>query len=156
MNNLDNRNHEIIRLCDRPELSDAAAVWFHEKWGIPEELYAESIADCVNGSTVPQWYAVLCDGKIIAGLGVIENDFHSRKDLSPNICAVYVEEKYRRLGIAGEMLGFVCEDMKKRGFDTLYLITDHTGFYEKYNWEFFCMADCDDEDRQSRIYIHRN
>ncbi len=48
------------------------------------------------------------------GLGVIENDFHNRKDLTPNICAVYVEEKYRGQGIAGKMLNFVCEDMKRK------------------------------------------
>ena len=52
---------------------------------------------------VPQWYVVVQGDKIIAGLGVIENDFHDRKDLSPNVCAVYVEEAYRCRGIAGEM-----------------------------------------------------
>jgi len=50
---------------------------------------------------VPQWYVVVQGDKIIAGLGVIENDFHDRKDLSPNVCAVYVEEAYRCRGIAG-------------------------------------------------------
>lgn len=52
---------------------------------------------------VPQWYVVVQGDKIIAGLGVIENDFHDRKDLSPNVCAVHVEEAYRCRGIAGEM-----------------------------------------------------
>ena len=35
------------------------------------------------------------------------------------------------------------------------LFTDHTGFYERYGWEFFCMAQGDGEDRPSRMYIHR-
>ncbi len=30
--------------------------------------------------------------------------------------------------------------MKKYGIDTLYLITDHTSFYERYGWEFLCMV----------------
>ncbi len=49
--------------------------------------------------------------EIIAGIGVIENDFHNRKDLAPNVCAVYVEEAYRNRGIAGRMLQFVCDDL---------------------------------------------
>ena len=35
----------------------------------------------------------------IGGMGVIENDFHDRKDLMPNVCAVYTEEAYRGRGI---------------------------------------------------------
>lgn len=34
-------------------------------------------------------------------------------------------------------------------------VTDHTGFYERYGWEFFCMAQGDDEPEQTRLYIHR-
>lgn len=88
------------------------------------------------------------------GLGVIENDFHDRKDLSPNVCAVYVEEDRRCRGIAGEMLHFVSEDMKGRGVPVLYLVTDHTSFYERYGWRFLCMAQGDGEPEPTRLYIH--
>ena len=98
----------------------------------------------------------MLDGeKIIAGLGVIENDFHNRKDLSPNVCAVYVEPQYRSQGIAGKMLSFVCEDMKVKGIDTLYLLTDHTNFYERYGWDFLCMVQCDGESDLSRMYQYK-
>ena len=94
------------------------------------------------------------DGRIIGGLGVIENDFHDRKDLSPNVCAVYVEEDRRCRGIAGEMLHFVCEDMKGSGVPVLYLVTDNTSFYERYGWRFLCMAQGDGEPEPTRLYIH--
>lgn len=55
---------------------------------------------------------------------------------------------------AGKMLNFVCKDMKKIGIDTLYLVTDHTSFYERYNWQFFCMVQGDGEQTMSRMYIH--
>lgn len=90
-----------------------------------------------------------------AGLGVIENDFHNRKDLTPNVCAVYTEENRRLQGIAGALLARVCSDMKEQGIDTLYLLTDHTSFYERYGWEFFCMVQGDGEPEPSRMYIHR-
>lgn len=44
---------------------------------------------------VPEWYLCLCGEKSIGGMGVIENDFHPRKDLAPNVCAVYTEGLWR-------------------------------------------------------------
>ena len=149
-------NYEIIRLTDKPEMKEQAAEWFHEKWGIPLEAYIESMEDCLRKeSPVPQWYMAVEGGRIIGGMGVIDNDFHDRKDLTPNVCAVYTQEDRRGRGIAGALLKFVCLDMKSKGIDTLYLITDHTSFYERYGWEFLCMVQGDGEPEMTRMYIHR-
>ena len=148
--------YPIISLIDKPELKDKMANWFHEKWYVPLEAYLESMDECLDKKNgVPSWYIATDGEEFIGGLGVIENDFHDRKDLAPNVCAVYVEEEYRGQGIAGQLLNHVCEDMKKYGIDTLYLVTDHTGFYERYGWEFFCMAQGDGEEEPTRVYIHK-
>ena len=148
------RTYEIIRLVDRPELKERAAQWFHEKWGIPLEAYLESMEDCLTmENAVPQWYLAMEGNQIIGGMGVIENDFHDRKDLAPNVCAVYTEEQKRGQGVAGALLNTVCTDMKERGIDTLYLLTDHTSFYERYGWEFLCMVQGDGEPELSRMYV---
>lgn len=148
--------YEIVRLIDRPEIKTQAAQWFHEKWHIPLQAYLESMEDCLkNQNPVPQWYLAMEGNRIIGGLGVIENDFHNRKDLSPNVCAVYTEQEKRCNGVAGALLRFVCADMKKRGIDRLYLLTDHTSFYERYGWEFLCMAQGNGEPQMSRVYLHR-
>lgn len=148
--------YKIEKIAEHPELVDTAAKWFHTKWGVPLEAYLESMDKCLHRQgVVPQWYIVLDNNQIIAGLGVIENDFHDRKDLAPNVCAVYVEEQYRCQGIAGEMLQYVCKDMKDKGVGTLYLVTDHTSFYERYNWEFYCMVKGEGEPDMSRMYIHQ-
>lgn len=149
--------YKVIRLVDRPDLKERAALWFHEKWGIPLEAYTESMEECIAmKNAVPQWYLALEDGQIIGGLGVIENDFHDRKDLAPNVCAVYTEEAQRGRGVAGALLDTVCADMRERGISTLYLVTDHTAFYERYGWEFLCMVQGDGEPELSRMYIHRS
>ena len=101
------------------------------------------------------WYICLDGDKIAGGLGVIDNDFHDRKDLTPNVCAVYTDKKYRQQGIAGNLLNLAVNDMKAKGVTPIYLLTDHIGFYERYGWEFFCMAQGDGEPEMSRIYIHR-
>ncbi len=147
---------KILKLRENPALAERAAQWFHEKWGVPLEAYRESIDACLaNAAAVPQWYVAMEDGVIAGGLGVIENDFHNRPDLTPNVCAVYVEERFRRRGIAGALLRTVCEDMKALGVSTLYLLTDHTGFYERYGWEYLCPVQGDGEEKPSRMYIHR-
>ncbi len=147
---------ELLKIREHAELAHRAAEWFHEKWGIPLEAYTESIRDCLAGAgSVPQWYAALEGGEIIGGLGVIENDFHDRKDLAPNVCAVYVEEAHRGRGVAGKLLRLVCDDMRALGVPTLYLVTDHASFYERYGWEFLCMAQGDGEPEPTRLYVHR-
>lgn len=149
-------DEQILNLRERPELLDRAAEWFHAKWGVPLEAYRESMEECIQRKgPVPQWYVAVDGDTITGGLGVIENDFHDRKDLAPNVCAVYVEEAYRCRGIAGRLLDHVCEDMAALGVGTLYLLTDHTSFYERYGWEFLCMAQGDGEDEPSRMYIRR-
>ena len=146
----------LLNLRERPDLLDRAAAWFHEKWGVPREAYRESMERCLRREfPVPQWYLAVNGEKILGGLGVIENDFHDRKDLAPNVCAVYVEEACRRRGVAGALLTHACADMAAMGVSTLYLLTDHTSFYERYGWEFFCMARGDGEERPSRMYVRK-
>ncbi len=147
---------EILKIREHKELANAAVKWFHFKWKIPLEEYQKSINDCFEKKLkIPQWYVAIERDKIIGGLGVIENDFHNRKDLSPNICALYVEENYRGRGIAGKLLNYVCNDMNSLGIDKLYLITDHTSFYERYGWKFLCMVQGENESDMIRMYVHK-
>ncbi|MGM9664353.1 MAG: GNAT family N-acetyltransferase [Eubacteriales bacterium] len=148
-------NYTYIKLKERPELKDVAADWFHRKWGIPAENYLDCMNAYLRGKTEYGWYLCLDGTKIIGGMGVIENDFHARKDLAPNICAVYTENDYRCKGIAGHLLNMAVEDMKSKGITPIYLITDHTAFYERYGWEFLCMVQTDGKSNMSRMYIHR-
>lgn len=143
----------IIKLRERPDLMKRAARWFHEKWGVPEEAYLLSIQECVQQQTgIPQWYLVLdADQRIVAGAGIIENDFHDRTDLRPNLCALFVEESRRREGIAKSLLDFSKKDCTEMGIHTLYLVTDHTEFYEKCGWEFLTMV-TDSDNNPIRMY----
>lgn len=144
-----------ITLRERPELKDDAAQWFHQKWGVPVDAYLACMDAYLANKTEYGWYLCLNGSKIVGGIGVIENDFHDRKDLTPNVCAVYTEKDYRCQGIAGHLLGLVVEDMHSKGISPLYLVTDHIGFYERYGWEFLCMVQGDGEPEMTRMYIHR-
>lgn len=145
----------LINLCDSPELIEKASAWFHDKWDVPRAAYRESMETGAgsNAASVPCWYVVSdCEGRIVAGAGIIENDFHDRKDLSPNLCALYVEPECRNSGIARRLLEVCRTQAGRMGSPKLYLVTDHTEFYEKCGWEFFTMVNGDDGEPE-RMYI---
>ena len=149
------KDYLCVTLRERHDLERVAAEWFHGKWGVPAEAYLECMEAYLKRETEYGWYLCLDGGRIVGGLGVIENDFHDRKDLSPNICAVYTEEEYRRRGIAGKLLNMAVDDLKTKGISPVYLVTDHVGFYERYGWSFLCMVREDGKHEMTRMYIHR-
>ncbi len=147
--------YQYLSLVEKPELAEEAASWFHHKWGVPREAYLACMNACLTRQTDYGWYLCLYKGRIVGGLGVIENDFHNRKDLTPNVCAVYTEEDHRRRGIAGRLLTMAVDDLKAKAISPVYLVTDHVGFYERYGWEFLCMVQGDGEPEMTRMYLHR-
>ncbi len=149
------KQYQYMTLLKKPELKEAAAAWFHSKWGVPQEAYLACMDEFLAGKTEYGWYLCLDGSSIVGGLGVIENDFHDRPDLTPNICAVYTEEAHRCKGIAGQLLNMAVEDLRAKGISPVYLVTDHVGFYERYGWEFLCMVQGDGEETMTRMYVHK-
>ena len=148
-------DYSFITLKQKPELALCVAKWFNSKWGVPVQAYLDCIQAYISNQTKYGWYICMHGDDIVGGLGVIENDFHDRKDLSPNVCAVYTEEKHRKKGIAGALLNMAVNDLKAKGISPVYLVTDHVGFYERYGWEFLCMVQGDGEPNMTRMYIHK-
>ncbi|MBR5901574.1 GNAT family N-acetyltransferase [bacterium] len=134
-----------------PEMEEAAS-WFSDKWHIPKSAYLASMKEPRDN----YWYVIRDPEtkKIIAGAGVIPNDFHVRPDLAPNVCAVFVEEPFRKQGLAGALLNHIARDMQTKGCDTLYLATEHTSFYERYGWEFYTFVKESTSDHMTRLYRH--
>ncbi len=145
----------ILSLREAPALADRAAEWFHAKWGVPKEAYLACMEAYLAGENEYGWYLCLDGDRIAGGLGVVENDFHDRADLTPNICAVYTEPDCRGRGVAGRLLDRAVADLRAAGISPVYLLTDHVGFYERYGWEYLCTARQGDDPEPSRVYVHR-
>ncbi|MBQ9145890.1 MAG: GNAT family N-acetyltransferase [Clostridia bacterium] len=143
---------QIVSLLENPQLIERAAAWFHPKFGVPTEAYLESMQEALHAAVLPRWYVAMDGERICGGLGLIANDFHPFPELCPNVCAMYVDEDYRCRGIAGTLLHRVCADAALAGADTLYLFTNHTGFYERYGWRYLKTVSFDGE--TSRVYVH--
>lgn len=145
-------NYKFVTLRERKDLSLDASKFFSSKWGIDVEAYYQSINDYINHKTDYGWYLCLDNNKIVGGIGVIDNDFHERKDLFPNLCALYVEEEYRNNGIGGNLLKMAVKALKSKGIDKVYLITEHINYYERYGFKFLTMVKTTDDDSYLRMY----
>lgn len=142
----------IIRIDELPEIKEQATAWFSEKWKGHEEGYFNSINDSLNDKVqFPKWYVVLKNNQIIAGAGVISNEPQIQRVKFPHVCAVYVEEAYRGMRIAGNLLEYICIDMEFNGVETLYLTTEMSGFYEQYGWEFKATIK-EKDNKEMRVY----
>ena len=128
---------ELFSVREHPELADRVITFFQRHWATEDSMmvYENCIRSCLHSdSPLPQWYVLMLNGKMIAGAGLITNDFISRMDLWPWLAAVYVEEEYRGHALGSVLIRHALKDAARLGFDKLYLATDHTGYYEKYGF----------------------
>ena len=129
----------IINVRERPEYKDKAIAYFQSKWANENSLMVYE--DCISWSIktespLPVWY-LLMDGENIAGCaGLVTNDFISRMDLWPWLCALYIEPDYRGNAYASLLMSQIKQDAAQAGFSKLYLSTDYVGYYEKYGFTF--------------------
>ena len=130
-------NIRIIAVREQPEYLDRAVDYFSAKWGIARDIYQ----DCISHSlaterSLPRWYLMMKDDQIIGSYGLIVNDFISRQDLWPWLCALYIEERERGQALGARLLEHGRREAAGLGFPAVYLCTSHVGYYEKYGWRY--------------------
>jgi len=129
---------KVISIRENPKYKDQAIKYFQSKW---QSVLPVIYEDCINHSigsinSLPQWYLLEKEGAIIGCAGLITNDFISRMDLYPWICAVYIEENHRGNNYGLLLIEKAKKDAKETGFKFLYLSTHHVGYYEKLGFEY--------------------
>lgn len=128
---------QVLSIRENPKLKDRAIAYIQSKWANEnsEMVYEDCIKHCIDSeSPLPQWYLWMDEDKIVGCSGLITNDFISRMDLYPWICALYIEEEHRGRAYGALLLEKAKEDSKKAGFPNLYLYSDHVGYCEKYGF----------------------
>lgn len=129
---------KIVSVRENPALCDAVIAYFQEKWA--SEGSMKVYKDCIRSSLtsdspLPEWYVMLDGDKMMGCAGLIANDFISRMDLWPWLCALYVEPAYRGHAYGSLLIERARADAAQKGYDRLYLCSDHVGYYEKYGFK---------------------
>lgn len=129
---------QIISVRENPEYKDRAIRYFQKCWkSVPPVIYEDCISHSVHSTKpLPQWYLLERNHEIIGCAGLVTNDFISRMDLYPWICAIFINAKYRGNAYGSLLIEKAKDDASKAGFDAVYLSTDHIGYYEKYGFNY--------------------
>jgi len=129
---------KIISVREHPEYKEVAINFFQNSW---PEVYPMAYEDSITTSiqteqVLPQWYLLEKENEIIGCAGLITNDFISRMDLYPWICAIFISEKHRGNNYGKLLIEKAKSDSKEFEFDSLYLCTNHIGYYEKFGFKY--------------------
>ena len=130
---------EIVGIRERPEWLDAGVAFFDAAFGggTSSALYYDCIVHSLDtDSPLPRWFLAVDGDRILGGCGLITNDFISRMDLWPWLCALFVVEEARGRGLGGRLLAHAVAEAGRLGFPAVHLSTDHTSYYERYGWSF--------------------
>ena len=106
-------------------------------WGVGKivanrlEQNAFNALDTIFAMTIDEQYVGFC---------ILEekDDWATGLDLfTPFITAVYVDPKFRGQHLSEKLLDAACDFARSLGFNAVYLISNHQGFYEKFGFEKF-------------------
>ncbi|WP_321322566.1 GNAT family N-acetyltransferase [Labilibaculum sp.] len=144
---------QIISIRENPEYKDMAIEYFQRSWKtVLPIIYQDCISHSISSQNpLPQWYLMVKDDEIIGCAGLITNDFISRMDLYPWICALFIEKNHRGNAYGSQLMEKAKVDAKKAGFNYIYLCTDHIEYYEKYGFKYVGQG-YHPWDEESRIY----
>lgn len=123
-------------------------------WGAGQYLYEllknQKLKQFVGENTK---VLMLVDGEnLVSFCTFAEKDDIQPTDLTPWIGWVYTFPSYRGNRYVGKLLSHAETLAEEAGIKNIYISTNHTGLYEKYDYEFFeMMKDMNGED--SRVYV---
>lgn len=129
----------VISLRENPEYVQDVIAYLQTCWAneITKMVYEDCILNSLSSSSkLPQWYLLYKENIIVGCAGLITNDFISRMDLYPWLCALYIEKEYIGKNYASILIEYVKKDAIGLGYSDLYLCTDHIGYYEKYGFNY--------------------
>lgn len=119
-----NQKVEILSVRENPNWVEKAIQFFQQAWpGVWPSLYEDSIRHSLcSENPLPQWYLLVNSKEIIGCAGLITNDFISRMDLYPWICALYIEESFRGNNLAKLLIEKAISDAKNEPFRMLLVL----------------------------------
>lgn len=130
-----NEEIRIVSLKEMPEYRQALIDYVEKNWKPVSKAFSQVVAECLSGKDAfPQCHMMLNYERIVGFYQLIEHELIERKDLSPWITCVFVDERERGHRLSSGLLEHGRRAAGELGYRTLYLTTDHIQFYEKFGF----------------------
>ncbi|HEU5114821.1 MAG TPA: GNAT family N-acetyltransferase [Candidatus Paceibacterota bacterium] len=146
---------EIKNLADCREHLSLVSEWLWREWNSDDGRSVKDVEyrteHCLEKDRVPMTFVALFKDKPIGTYSLWTNDLKTRQDLTPWLSVLYVVPEMRGKGLGTLLQQHAISQAKKLKYESLYLITDHVGYYEKAGWVFLETAPLRDG-RRTRIY----
>ncbi len=126
----------------------------YDEWGKTFSSSKEEKLNKIKGPILkdeefPQIYLLTKNGENIGSFSILEYELEG-SDLSPWLACVVVDKKYRGKGYGGILLKYIKQIIEEK-YATIYLTTEHVGFYEKIGFKL--MKIIDNNGKNNRLCI---
>lgn len=147
----------IDHLCNHSEYINTVSTWIYNEFVIKTggslnfEEFVEYLSN-TNKKDYPMTFIAVVENECVGTVSIFENDLKTQKALKPWLASLYVSLEYRGQGIGERLISRVQDEVKKLGFNTLYLRTEHTSkYYRKLGWEFVYKTE-DEKDQGTEVF----
>jgi N-acetylglutamate synthase-like GNAT family acetyltransferase len=132
---LDN-NLSIVSLKDLPSYERTLIDYVADNWIAVLQPFADVLAELFSSEKdLPKCFLMLKDNGIIGFYQLVEQELIIRKDLSPWITCVFIDEEERGQRLSSILLEHGRKIAGQLGYEKVYLTTDHIQFYEKFGFK---------------------
>jgi len=135
----------IADLRECPWFAHAVAHHVWKEWWRDERTFAHvraKVEASIAGGAFPFTLVAHERGTFIGTVSVVESNMEPRRDLSPWLSALWVDEQYRRRGWGSALLTSAIEKARANGRTDIFLATkpNRRRFYETRGWRSICGA----------------
>ncbi len=129
-------NISIVSLKDFPDYRQTLTDYFEVNWPEPAiQFFTEVLSEIFSAEKeLPKCCMMLKDENIIGYYQLVEQEMIMRKDLSPWITTVFIDEQARGQRLSSKLLEHGRTVAGKLGYAKVYLATSHIQFYEKFGF----------------------
>lgn len=144
----------IKSLKECSERQNELSEYVKEKWSKVKKVVLPKIEESLLSECgLPLTFLLLKNDKIIGFYQLIEQEFVTRKDLSPWIAPLFIDESERGQALGSILLEHGRKMAGQLGYKKVYLATDHILYYEKYGFREIGL-DKFEWGRPTKIYEH--
>ncbi|ULL16131.1 GNAT family N-acetyltransferase [Paenibacillus sp. H1-7] len=144
----------IKSITECPQRKRELTEFVIEKWPQVKKVVLPTIEESVTSAGVfPFTFLLLKNEKIIGFYQLIEQEFVTRKDISPWIAPLFIDENERGQALGAFLLAHARKIAGQLNYDKVYLATDHIRYYEKYGFREIGL-DMFEWGRPTKLYEH--